>query len=92
MTSTKKMILVYDGAIYTSNVHSGAPRPFRKWMKAYARRAILLRAAHFAIRREGVWQVYHCYGTHGEPRTTGPLRSFDNEDAAAMWLIHKEMR
>lgn len=87
VVASKYIIVIVDGAI--------VKRPFSKpqaprrtpevWINAARQRAAggIRGCRHFAIRIGKSWNVYPTIDT------SVVLRSFPNEDAAAVWMQHK---
>lgn len=90
--SHKTMIIARGSQTLRVRVCADAPRPIAKWLRSCAKAAIQQRANLFAMRHGGAWKVHHCYGPSSAPRWSDPIKAFPNEDAAAMWLLHKELQ
>lgn len=87
---SKPIIVTLKGEITELRVpQPEAPRPIRRWLLCAARVALRKRTAHFAMKHGGAWHVHHCYGNVDNPCCTEAIKTFPNEDAAAMWLIHQ---
>lgn len=85
--ASRYIVLIKNGGINTCAVRRLPEKRARKtlvnWKASCASKAIDWGCRHYAARFKGRWHVMSV--SHPEP-----LRAFDTEDAAAMWLLFKE--
>lgn len=92
----KTILIVWKSEIRPVQVTIDAPRLLLRWLHACANMALAQRTNRFIMTHSGLWHVYGCAyvsfrtGYKALPPRVALLRSFPNEDAAAMWLLVKD--
>lgn len=78
---------VVDGEIIRLGVRKRKGDTRFDRVEAVRRVALVRGCVYFAVRADGVWSIYTA------PMISAPVQAYGlSEDAAAMWLLHKEPR
>lgn len=80
--ANKFIIILYDDKLVHRTLRKPqAPRPLRRWIQEADKAALRWKRRWYIFRYGGVWHVRDVDREH-------PIKSFDNQPAAEMFLLH----